>query len=82
MDTVLSSMLAKAFIVPISNEDVENIKQIIDGFLEEINVDKLQLCGAVYFERIKLEEFRSALDKQAEALDLELLADLSDLAYI
>lgn len=82
MDTVLSSMLAKAFIVPISNEDVENIKQIIDGFLEEINVDKLQLCGAVYFERIKLEEFRSALDKQAEALDLEHLADLSDLAYI
>lgn len=82
MDAVLSSMLAKAFIVPISDEEVENIKQIIDGFLEEINVDKLQLCGAVYFERIKLEEFRSALDKQAETLDLELLADLSDLAYI
>ena len=36
MDTVLSSMLAKAFIVPISNEDVENIKLIIDGFLEAI----------------------------------------------
>lgn len=82
MDAILSSMLAKAFIVPISNEEVENIKQIIDGFLEEINVDKLQLCGTVYFERIKLEEFRSALDKQAETLDLELLADLSDLAYI
>lgn len=82
MDAILSSMLAKAFIVPISNEEVENIKQIIDGFLEEINVDKLQLCGAVYFERIKLEEFRSALDKQAETLDLDILADLSDLAYI
>lgn len=82
MDAVLSSMLAKAFIIPISDEEVENIKQIIDGFLEEINVDKLQLCGAVYFERIKLEEFRSALDKQAETLDLELHADLSDLAYI
>lgn len=82
MDAVLSSMLAKAFIVPISDEEVENIKQIIDGFLEEINVDKLQLCGAVYFERKNLEEFRSALDKQAETLDLELLADLSDLAYI
>lgn len=82
MDAILSSMLAKAFIVPIPNEEVENIKQIIDGFLEEVNVDKLQLCGAVYFERIKLEEFRSALDKHAETLGLELLADLSDLAYI
>lgn len=82
MDAILSSMLAKAFIIPISKEEVENIKQIIDGFLEETNVDKLQLCGAVYFERIQLEEFRSALDEQAETLELELLTDLSDLAYI
>ena len=69
MDTILSSMLAKAFIVPISDEEVEDIKQVVDGFLEDITVDKLQICGAVYFERIRLEEFRSALDKQAETLE-------------
>lgn len=82
MDTILSSMLAKAFIVPISDEEVEDIKQVVDGFLEDITVDKLQICGAVYFERIRLEEFRSALDKQAETLELENHLNLSDLAYI
>lgn len=82
MDTILSSMLAKAFIIPLSDEEVEDIKLVVDGFLEDVTVDKLQLCGAVYFERIRLEEFRSALNKQTETLELDNHLNLSDLAYI
>ena len=58
MDAMLSSMLAKAFIIPISDEEIEELKQVVDSFLENISIDKLRLSGAVYFERIRLEEFR------------------------
>ena len=47
---MLSSMLAKAFIIPISDEEIEELKQVVDSFLENISIDKLRLSGAVYFE--------------------------------
>lgn len=82
MDTILSSMLAKAFIISISDEEIEELKQVVDSFLENISIDKLRLSGAVYFERIRLEEFRKELDEHAKALELDYLPCLSNLAYI
>lgn len=82
MDAMLSSMLAKAFIIPISDEEIEELKQVVDAFLENISVDKLRLSGAVYFKRNRLEVFRKELNEHAKALELASLPCLSNLAYI
>lgn len=81
MDDMLSAILAKAFIIPLSKVETDKIKKVVDAYLHEVDVDKLQLCGDVYFLRKRKDELQSALEECAVSLEQNFL-DLSDLAYV
>ena len=81
MDDMLSVILAKAFIIPLSKTETDQIKKVVDTYLKDVDVDKLQLCGEVYFLRKRKEKLQSELENCAASLEQKFL-DLSDLAYV
>lgn len=78
---MLSTIFAKAFIIPLAEDEIGKIKKVVDAYLKEVNIDKLQQCGEVYFKRVRKEELQTDLKEIAASLNLDFL-DLSDLAYV
>lgn len=81
MDTLLRTILNKTFIIPISDEDLEVVQEIADAFMDDMDVDDLQLCGYVYFERLRIDEFQKAIESKAISNEL-YMPQLPNLAYI
>lgn len=81
MDDLLRTILDKTFIIPISDEELEVVMQIAIAFMDDMDVDDLQLCGYVYFERLHIEEFQKTIEAKALSNELEL-PQMPILAYI
>lgn len=81
MDELLRTILNKTFILPISDEDLEVVQEIADAFMDDMDVDDLQLCGYVYFERLRIEEFQKSIESKALSNELDM-PQLPNLAYI
>lgn len=81
MDKMLSSILTKAFIIPLSEREIDTIEKVVDVYLNDVDVAKLQLCGDVYFNRDRNDVFQSKLEENADSLEIKL-PEMSDLAYV
>lgn len=81
MNDMLQEILGKTFIIPISNAEIEIIRKIANIFMDDMEVEQLQLCGEVYFERARIREFQKQLETISTDEKLEM-PQLPILAYV
>lgn len=78
---MLQEVLNKIFVIPISDSEIDVIQKITDAYMAEMEVAQLELCGEVYFERSRIDEFQKQLEANSSEEGLTM-PHLPNLAYV
>lgn len=78
---MLQEVLNKIFVIPISDAEIDVIQKITDAYMADMETEQLELCGEVYFERSRIDEFQKQLEAISSEEDLTM-PQLPNLAYV
>ena len=81
MAKLLREILDNTFIIPISDDEIDIIEKVVGTFMDNMEVEQLQLCGDVYFRKIRIGEFHEQLEKMLPE-EVTNMPQLPHLAYV